>query len=298
MVDRLAPQKFHPLFKAALDRQVQWLRGDPAGALDGIEADAETRKLGPHEVLLRGLLLYEAGEWENARPHLKVAATKGVLDDRLVLARAGVMMKRGEHGKARTLLKKSVKEKMNQWRAWLLLGECEVELKNLKGARTAYLSVTRLAPNFEPGWTHAAGVLVDLGEREKAAETLRRIVKLQPGFISAQLGLVQILQDLGEYQEARDRLKVVGKWAIEPTILLQVAEYMMELHEYVDVVHILNRAQKQAEHNPRLWFLRGELARAAGPEGKANAIQHYREALLRDGDFTVARERLDELLKG
>ena len=77
---------------------------------------------------------------------------------------------------------------------------------------------------------------------------------------------------------------------------MEIAEYMMVQHEYQEAANVLNRAQDQAEHLPRLWFLRGELAAAAGLEGRANAIQHYREALLRDRSFTPARERLDELL--
>lgn len=288
-------ERVHPLFKAALDAQIL-ATTDSEGALERLVETAKKRKLGPHEVLLRGLILYERGDFEEAWPSLDVAKNKGIADGRLDLARAGILVKRNELDQAREILKKTLEQSLNQWRAWLMLGSIEVKRKKLKAARDAFLVVTRLAPNFEPGWTHAAGVLVDLGELERAAETLRRICDIRPAFVTAHLGLVHVLQQLGLHKEAADRLRTVGRYAREPRMLLQIARYMMENEQYEDAAKILNHAQEHAEKMPELWYVRAELARAAGPEGRANAIQHYREALIRDPDFKDARVALDKML--
>lgn len=292
----LAKQPLHPLFRAALDAQILWNEGAIHQALEELENAQKTRKLGPHEVLMLGLILYEKEEYDAAEPHLDHAFERGVEDGRLVLARAGIQIQKKKYNVARKILHTSLKAQMNQWRAWLLLGEVEVLRKDLRAAADAFLAVTRLAPNFEAGWTHAAGVLVDLGFPERAAELLKRVADVRPSFVTAQLALAQVHQNMGEYKEALQRLRTVGRYAMEPTMLLEIAEMMMKLKEYQDAANILNRAQEQAQHKPKIWFLRGELASAAGREGRANAIQHYREALLRDREYKPARERLDALL--
>jgi tetratricopeptide (TPR) repeat protein len=292
----LSKQQLHPLFRAALDAQILWNEGAIAQACEELENAQKTRKLGPHEILMLGLILYEKEEFDEAEKQLDFAFEKGVLDSRLVLARAGVQIAKEKYTVARKILHTSLKAEMNQWRAWLLLGEVEILRKDLRAAADAFLAVTRLAPNFEPGWTHAAGVLVDLGYPERAAELLRRICSVRPSFVAAQLAFAQVLQNLGQFKEALHCLRTVGRYAMEPTMLMEIAEMMFKLQEYQDCANILNRAQEQAQHLPKLWFLRGELANAAGLEGRANAIQHYREALLRDREFKPARERLDALL--
>lgn len=292
--DELGAELIHPALRSAMDAQLTWWAGDPAGALARLRQVASERRLGPHETVVFGLLCLDAGRGAEGRRALERVRALGVPDGRIHCALADLAIASGDLGTARRHLEDLLAIDPLHWRARLLLGTVAARIGDLEVALEQFVCLTLLVPQFEPGWTHAASLLVHLGHRERAGQLLLDAAKKYPNFTGVHLALVDVLAGTGRKDEALELLGGMVVRTEDPRLLMDLVVMMMEEGQLDAAAQALRSVAQVDPSSPRLAFLWGVLAEYRG-EPKAVALGQYRRALELDPQLEVAQLALEAL---
>ena len=93
---------------------------------------------------------------------------------------------RGSAGEWGPVLRKSDRERWNDWGIGMLLQG------DIRGAGYAFRKVTEIDPEYPDGWVNLARALIQEGESETARPLLERALRLEPGLARAQFCLAAV----------------------------------------------------------------------------------------------------------
>jgi tetratricopeptide (TPR) repeat protein len=148
-----------------------------------------------------GNLLLEAGQVEEALPHLEAAVKASPTPaNRFLLAVAYLKGKRLEE--AAPLLEAARQARPDDLRLRLTYGRLLRDLKKYPAAAAEFLAATRLAPDSKEAWSELAGMLVLLDNRPQALAALSRVEALEPGNAAVHFFRAMLLDKDKQYEPA------------------------------------------------------------------------------------------------
>lgn len=153
-----------------------------------------------------------------------------------------------------------------------------------------------------------ATLYYDRGQFNKAIKTFKRALEIDPGYTDASVGLSIILNDLGRYDEGK-KVFVEAREILDqkkkPTLGFldeslskkheELADLYAQSKQWPDALENLAKAQKLTPQRRRdLGVKMAECYSRTGESQKA--IRELKEVLFIDGDHSVARLKLAQLL--
>jgi tetratricopeptide (TPR) repeat protein len=148
-----------------------------------------------------GNLLLEAGQVEEALPHLEAAVKASPTPaNQFLLAVAYLKSKRLEE--AAPLLEAARQARPDDLRLRLTYGRLLRDLKKYPAAAAEFLAATRLAPDSKEAWSELAGMLVLLDHRPQALAALSRVEALEPGNAAVHFFRAMLLDKDKQYEPA------------------------------------------------------------------------------------------------
>lgn len=292
----LEGQELHPRFLSAIKAQLDIAYGRHKKAWDRLRAAAAERPLGPHERLMRGLLLMEQGHVDPALEDLKAARKARLWDPRVEAGIANIAINRGHHEPAERFLKRALGKSPAQWPERLKLCIVQRRMGKWKDALASAKAVTEAAPDFEIGWLTRAGILVDMGRAGEALYLVLPIAKKNPEFIRLRMAVVDILRAAGRYDEAIGTLAPMAVKTGDPHLLMDLIELYLLVGQIDAAEAMFDLIQAIKVDSARLSLLKGAVAEARGPHHLEAAMLHYEVALEQSPDNWRALDALGSLL--
>lgn len=286
----------HPHFRSAIDAQLNIAYGRKKKAWDHLRAVAAERPLGPHERLMRGLLLMEQGHADPALEDLKAARKARLWDPRVEAGIANIALNRGHDEPAERFLKRALGKAPSQWPERLKLSVVQRRMGKWKEALESAKAVTEAAPDFEIGWLTRAGILVDMGRAGEALYLVLPIAKKNPEFVRLRMAVVDILRAAGRYDEAIGTLAPMAVKTGDPHLLMDLIELYLLVGQIDAAEAMFDLIEAIRIDSARLSFLKGAVAEARGPAHLEEAMLHYEVALEQNPESWRALDALGSLL--
>lgn len=117
---------------------------------------------------------------------------------------------------------------------------------NLQGARRYLSDAVAEHPGYAPAHLALGNCLRGLGQLEQAESALRRALELDQTLFEAWISLAFLLQGAGRSIEAAPLLTELGKQALNPTELQQVAGLLMDFRCYREATEVYSRLTSEA----------------------------------------------------
>jgi tetratricopeptide (TPR) repeat protein len=157
----------------------------PGGASNSKDRDADPKdKLQEYQTasnqMMQGLIALRQNKAAAALPPLRDLAARGFdgFELQYYLGRAYAAL--GRHREAALEFDKTVTQQVGYRDAWRALGESRVELRDSKGAVTAFERLAVLAPDYALAHMELGEVYRDMNRMPEAATAMRRAVDLDP----------------------------------------------------------------------------------------------------------------------
>jgi tetratricopeptide (TPR) repeat protein len=286
----------HPHFRSAIEAQLKIARGDPQSAWEQLVVVSKQRELGPHERLMRGLLLMEQGRNQYALEDLKAARKAKLWDPRVEGGIANIALGRGDAEPAERFLALELQKVPEQWPERMKLCLVQRQLGKFKSALESAIRVTTEAPDFEDGWLLRAGILVDLGRAGEALHLVLPVARKNPEWARLRIAVVDILRATGKYDEAIGTLAPIAVKIGDPHLLMDLIELYLLVNRLDMAMAMFDLIEAIRVDSARLAFLRGVVAQARGEENYEEAMLHFEVAMEQDPNFWRTLDALGTLL--
>jgi tetratricopeptide (TPR) repeat protein len=286
----------HPHFRSAIEAQLKIARGQQQAAWEQLMIAAKQRELGPHERLMRGLLLMEQGRYQHALEDLKAARRSKLWDPRVEGGIANIALGRGDVEPAERFLALALQKAPEQWPERMKLCLVQRRMGKFKQALESAIRVTAEAPDFEDGWLMRAGILVDLGRAGEALHLVLPVARKNGQWARLRIAVCDILRATGKYDEAIGTLAPIAVKIGDPHLLMDLIELYLLVNKIdaADAMFALIEAIRV--DSARLAFLRGAVAQAKGQAHYEEAMLHFEVAMEQDPHFWRSADALGTLL--
>ncbi|MES2048074.1 MAG: tetratricopeptide repeat protein, partial [Pseudomonadota bacterium] len=156
-----------------------------------------------------GLALMQQRRFDEAAQSVEkaIAQNPGSFDSHYILAMIAHQL--GKPREAVSHLRNATKFKPNFSEAFNYTGNLLVELGDRDGAAEAYLSAISTNPNLPESLCNLAGILQEQGRRSEAIAYYRRALELSPNFNSARLNMIHQLQQVCDWQDLDANIALV-----------------------------------------------------------------------------------------
>ncbi len=292
----LGGRSLHPSFRSAIDAQIKVARGESQAAWEQLISASQGRELGPHERLMRGLLLMEQGKLPHALEDLKSARRANLWDPRVEGGIANIALGRGDIEPAERFLSRSLEKAPEQWPERMKLCLVQRRLGKFKVALDSAIRITKEAPDFEDGWLMRAGILVDMGRAGEALHLVLPVAQKNLGWVRLRVAVVDILRAAGRYDEAIGTLAPIAVKHGDPHLLMDLIELYLLVNQIDAADAMFELIEAIRVDSARLAFLRGAVAEAKGEAHHEEAVLHYEVAIEQDPTFWRSLDALASVL--
>jgi tetratricopeptide (TPR) repeat protein len=170
------------------------------------------------------------------------------------------------------------------------IGSINLQRGELRAALTAYDRALQLRPGFAAARYNAAGALGKLGRPREAVRQYREVIRDLPDHVDAHFNLAFELDCLGEYESALEHYLIAARLRPEFAAAYNNAGIVLLQLERFSEASDAFRAVSEFRRSPSGLTNLGDALKGEGDvEG---SVAQYREALMLDSNFTVARGKL------
>jgi len=217
-----------PVIEAWIDTAL----GDTEGALERLDALAETAGVAPLVRMHQGLILDISGDKQSAREVLEGAVEPG-MSLRMVQALGSLYERTGQPGKARSLYEQYLEENPNS----MLI---EPALARLEAGTVPPPLVAAPAEGIAEALFQIGSALHGEGVGDEALIHARLADHLRPDFALGRILLGDVLAALGNYDDAIAAYRSVDAGAAEAwSARLQLGRTLLEMERYDDAMALL-----------------------------------------------------------
>lgn len=275
----------------ALGAQFDELRGDEAAALARYEQVREQRALVPEEKLVFGWLLIDTPQSPSAKWFAELRRSS-LKDPRVLEGLGRISALHGRGKEALELFERVLQADPKRWSARFQAGLLQLEQGQRAAARSAFEQVVKARPDFEPAWLAyaRASALSGPDEAYEASGVLKRAVETFPGRQGLELALVDCLACSGRVADALTAFTPLANRSNDPDILGDFVGLCLQGGFLEPAETMLGNIERLNPEFPRLWYLRGLLARARSDEPEAKS--YFEKALGFDPSYAPAKAAL------
>jgi Tfp pilus assembly protein PilF len=125
----------------------------------------------------------------------------------------------------------ALRERWNDYGIGLLLQG------DLRGAEAAFLTVTRIEPDYADGWVNVARARLDEGRTAEAKEVLEKALAIDPALAKTHFFLGMALKNLGQYDDAKQHFEQArDKYPRDRVVRNQLGRVLFLKRQFKDAI--------------------------------------------------------------
>ncbi|MGI8656531.1 MAG: tetratricopeptide repeat protein [Pyrinomonadaceae bacterium] len=167
--------------------------------------DSESHRKLANTLVARAAFTGDPADYDRGWKELGIADTLSPRDERILLARASLLLARHRFGQARALAEQGLQKDPDSTDLMVIAGNGAINVGDLDGAEKIYRKFIDLAPDLLSSWAGLSQVAELRGDFEEAATLMQRAVKAGYEKPAAPSRIAWAMTILGEIEAKRDR---------------------------------------------------------------------------------------------